>query len=244
METWRRAKELYPKATFTMQAVQNWVRECPMCQKMRETGVRPLPAQALSLKPPSYRKVVGLDHVTVTPPDIHGNTCVLMVVEHFSHFVQAYPAKDYSAESTARILFKHFCTFGVFDAIATDPGTAFMADIIAKMNEWLGVNHKVSLVERHESNGCEGSGKQFVRHLKTLVHDKRLLDHWSDDTVLPLINFSLCSFPTTETGGWTPFQLKYGTQDAEYFRLPDNMEPGAKCHAFIKKLDENLRIVR
>ena len=54
-----------------------------------------------------------------------------------------------------------------------------------------------------------------------LVLDERHYNNWSDDTVLPWINFMLASFPTPETGGYTPFQLKYGTLDAAHFRLPD-----------------------
>jgi hypothetical protein len=99
-------------------------------------------------------------------------------------------------------------------------------------------------VERHESNGCEGSGKQFIRHLKTLVSDERMLHKWSDDTMLSLINFEMARFPTKETGGLTPFKLKYGTQDAKYFQLPEPLEPGPRCHALLKKLDEELKTIR
>ena len=82
------------------------------------------------------------------------------------------------------------------------------------------LHEQVFMRHKHESNGCEGSNKQFLRHLRTLVNDERVIDRWSDDTVLPLINFVMADFPTSETGGLTPFQLKYGSQDAERFRLP------------------------
>ncbi len=243
-ETWRRAKQLYPLAHISIDAVRNYVKECPICQKTRDTGISGLKGSTLSLKPLTYRRVVGIDHVTVTPRDKAGNTCVILIVEHFAHFPQAYAVKDYSSESVARVLFKHYCTFGMFDMLASDPGSALMSEVVGYLNKWLGIEHKVSLIGRHESNGCEGSGKQFLRHLRTLVFDERLIDQWSDDTVLPLINFSMASFPTSETGGFTPFQLKYGTQDAEYFRLPDSLEPGEKAAEIIHRLDENLKVVR
>ena len=91
-----------------------------------------------------------------------------------------------------------------------------------------GIIHKVSLVGRHESNGVEGSIKQFLRHLRTFVFDERLVDRWSSVNVLPLINFALNNRSTPETGGYTPFQLKYGTQDAEYIKLPLELSPGHK----------------
>ena len=243
-ETWRRAKAMFPESSISVQAVRDWVRECPICQKLRRTGITGLPAVTLSLKPETYRSAVGIDHVSVTPADEYGNTCAILIVEHYSHFPQAYAAKDYTADTVARTLFKQFCTFGCFDVICSDPGSAFMAEVVLALNRWLGVRHKVSLVGRHESNGCEGSVKQFVRHLKGLVLDERLVNKWSDDTVLPLINFAMASFPTSETGGYTPFQLKYGTRDAQYFKLPAELTPGDRVPALIRALDENIQVVR
>ena len=121
-----------------------------------------------------------------------------------------------------------------------------MSDVVKQLNSWLRVYHKVSLVGRHESNGTEASNAQFLRHLKVLIMDERLYDSWSSDTVLPIINLHLASYPTAETGGFTPLQLKYGTEDARYFTLPDQLElePGVRAARLIKQLDENLQVVR
>ena len=174
------------------------------------------------------------------------NNCAIMVVEHFSHFPFVYAAKDYTAETVAKVLFKHYCHHGTFEQLASDPGSAFMSEVIRQLNRWLSIAHKVSLVGRHESNGTEGSNKQFLRHLRTLVMDERLEKSWSDDTVLPLINLHLASYPAEETGGYTPLQLKYGTEDAHYFSLPDQLElePGARATRLIKQLDDNLQLIR
>ena len=243
--TWKRAKAMFPDANVPIDQVREYVKQCKICQKTRRTGVTGLNAETLSLKPLTYRRTVGIDHVTVTPPDDEGRTCVILIVEHFSHFPQAYPAKDYSAEEVARVLFKHYCTFGVFDEIASDPGSSFMSDVMLQMNAWLGIRHKVSLilVGRHESNGCEASSREFLRHLKTLVLDERIVHKWSSDTVLPWVNFCMCSYPTSETGGFTPFQLKYGTEDASYFRFPQHPLPEDAAKV-LRDLDENLRVVR
>ena len=84
--TWRKAKELFPSAKILIESVRRYVRECKICQKMRNTGVKGLPEQYLTLKPSAYRAVVGVDHVTITPADKHGNCCAILVVEHHSHF--------------------------------------------------------------------------------------------------------------------------------------------------------------
>ena len=250
-ETWRRAKLKYPQANISIRAVSEFVRNCPMCQKTRDTGIKGLPATTLTLKQGSYRKTVGVDHLTVTPPDKDGNKCVLVVVEHLSHFAVAYAVKSYDAVTVAKTLFKHICTYGVFDQLASDPGSAFMADVVQQLNQWIGWHHKVSLVGRHQSNGCEGTGKQVLRHLKTLVLDERLHDSWGSDEVLPIINFHLASFPTSETGGISPFELKYGSADSPYFRLPPELAdhplgntPGFAPHPLLLQLNKNISTIR
>jgi hypothetical protein len=242
--TWKKARETYPTAHITMEAVREWVKNCPMCQKTRDVGIEGLRESILTLKPDTYRRRIGVDHVTVTPADEAGNTVIILLVEHWSHFPQAYAAKDYTAETVAATLFEHTCTFGLFDELASDPGSAFMSEVVGYLLKWLGINHKISLVGRHESNGCEASGREFLRHLRTLVLDERLKKKWSSNTVLPLINFYLCSYPTSETGGYTPFQLKYGTQDAAFFKLPSSLDRNAESIDFLRRLDKDLSIVR
>ena len=197
--TWARVKQRFPNAKISIEDVRTYVRECPLCQKMRNTGIGGLPAQTLSLKPDAYRRTVGIDHVTITPADKHGNCCAILIVEHFSHFPYVYPAKDYTAETVAKVLFKHYTTAGVFDQLASDPGSAFMSEVVGQLNNYFGVTHKVSLIGRHQSNGCEGTSKQLLRHLAMLVLDERHYDNWSDDTVLPWITFWLANLPTPET---------------------------------------------
>ena len=82
------------------------------------------------------------------------------------------------------------------------------------MTERDDINHALYARDIHNLEqlfpaGLCNSGKQFIRHLTTLVLDGRLYDRWSDDTVLPLINLHLASYPTEETGGYTPMQHHY-----------------------------------
>ena len=75
-------------------------------------------------------------------------------------------------------LFTFFCTFGMYDELWSDPGSDLMAEVVQKLSEWMGIKRVISLVDRHESNGVEGSNKQILRHLRTLVHDLRVPTRW------------------------------------------------------------------
>ena len=107
----------------------------------------------------------------------------------------------------------------------------------------MGIRHIVSLVDRHESNGVEGTNKQLLRHLKTLVHDERLVQRWSDPTVLCLVTFALNDAINSETGV-RPFDAKFGSLDGPYLALPDSALPSEVTHAWVKALDADLKHIR
>jgi hypothetical protein len=237
--TWERAISRYPEAQITMADVRQYIDDCPVCQITRNPSKQIIQPQTRTLKKGEYRRTIGVDHFTVAK-DRNENVCCIMITEHFSHFPYEYAAKSYDADTLARVLFKHYCTFGIFQEIAMDPGSANMSKVVTQLNSWLGVNPKVSLVARHESNGCEGSIREFLRHLKALVFDERAVERWSDEEYIALINFELSNYPTRETGKITPRQLKYGTEDAAFFKLPE-ASPPVRSAELLKQLDENLK---
>ena len=161
-----------------------------------------------------------MDHVSVTPHDEEGYVGLLLLVVLDTKFPQAYPVRDYSAPTVATILFRHYCTFGAYTSILSDPGSAFMANVVQQLNKWLGINPITSLVSRHKSNGTEHVNALFMGHLRRLVHDERLTHRWASDTVLPLINHALATFQNDELGGLSPIELKFGTHALEHFKLP------------------------
>ena len=149
----------------------------------------------------------------------------------------------------ARTLFLHIVNNGMFEKIASDPGSAFMSSAVKTLNTWLGLTHKVSLVGRHESNGCEGQIKIFVEQLQFTLADPRFAsfrDRWAHPVVIGVINWHMQNFPTHETGGYTPNELRFGTRDAAHFRLPDTkpLSHQAKLDLVVHDLNDLLTTVR
>jgi hypothetical protein len=46
-----------------------------------------------------HKRTIGMDHVTVTPADEDGFVGLLLLVELDTKFPQAYPVRDYTAET-------------------------------------------------------------------------------------------------------------------------------------------------
>jgi hypothetical protein len=233
----------FPGHGISLRVVQDLVNECPICQKDR-LPMKTIPYNEIRETLFHHPRSIGFDHVSVTPADEDGYIGLLLVVELDTKFPQAYPIRDYSAYTVATVLFKHYCTFGSYDSIYSDPGSAFTADILDHLNRWLGIPHRISLVGRHESNGTEHVNALFLGHLRRLVHDERFTNKWASDTVLPLINHAMMTMPNEEIGGVTPAELKYGSRDHARFQLPPPLSPGHSYGDLVIALDRNLAVVR
>jgi RNase H-like domain found in reverse transcriptase len=242
-KTWSLLNSEFPGHSISFAIVSDMVASCPTCQKIRLGMVLDIPPLVRHLKPPHMRSRIGVDTLTVTPRDKQGNYLIVVVVEHFSKFSTLYPAKDHSSNTMASCLFQHFCRFGLFDEIISDPGSDLTADVVIILNKWFGVSKLLSLVDRHESNGVEPTNKKILRHLRALIFDFRISQDWSDPSVLSLIEYFLNSAVHSETG-ISPLEAKFGSEDAEYYRLPQDLDPQATSSQLLLKLNDNLKTLR
>ena len=140
------------------------------------------------LKPEHNRSVVGYDTLEVSPRDKFGNLYLYVIVNHFTKFVNLYPKQDKNAISTTALsLFQYFCAKGICDVLMTDPGSDLKSEVIAHLIRYSGMDHRISLVDRHESNGVEGTNKQTLRHLRVLTQEENIKSEWSSPSILPII---------------------------------------------------------
>jgi hypothetical protein len=255
--TWSRMNETFPGHGFSFRVIREEVANCIVCQKTRIPLVDFLQPIVRCLKPSHRRAVVGADTLKITPGDAEGNEYFVVVVNHFTKYCAIYPVKTHDAKSTALALFKYICSFGLFDSLITDPGTEFANEVVASLTQYLGITHKFSLVDRHESNGVERTNRTILDFLSALFADSRL--DLRDPTVLPLVQYHLNSQLNSESG-CIPFHAHFGTADATYLQLPpipeDALSPKGKkkyrrhdAHAahlpeFINLLNTNLKLIQ
>ena len=206
----------------------------------------PLPPINRVLPHEHQRSTLGIDLLTVTP-ESDGHKYLVVIYNLFTKFVTLYPTRDKTAESLAQCLMRHFATYGLVDSLASDPGSDLTSQIIAHLNEYLGIRHTISLVDRHESNGVERINKEILRHLRTMLHDTRLLTKWSDPVTLSLVQLIINEQPNPSLGNLSPLAATFGTSDATYFKLPENHQTSSSATnycTFVQNLDQNLAEIR
>ena len=117
---------------------------------------------------------VGME-VTVAAKEKQVVKNVLVVVDHFTRYVQAFITKNHTAYTTARVLYNDFFSvFGFPQKLLSDQGTEFTGDMIAAMCKLLGIE-KIRTTPYHpQTNGsAERVHQTLQRAISKLNPEKR-----------------------------------------------------------------------
>ena len=242
--TYRLLNKHFPGHKIPIRMISDFIHTCPSCQKHRLRHV-PLPPANRVLYHPHQRSTIGIDLLTVTPESVDGFKYLIVVHNLFTKFVALYPTKDKTAVSLAQNLMRHFATYGLIDCIISDPGSDLTSEIIAHLNDYLGIRHTISLVDRHESNGVERINQEILRHFRIMIHDSRLIDNWTDPVTLSLVQLIINEQPHPALGNISPLVATFGSSDQTYFKLPEHSDSSSQQYqSFIQNLDAQLENIR
>ena len=232
----------FPGHQITFKTVQEYVKSCPTCQKVRLlTGPSHTP-MVRHLKVPHPRAAVGMDTITISPRDELGNLYCDSIVNHFTGLFFGRPKGKHDAESAAESLLQYISLYGLFDTIYTDPGSDYTSDIITHLRQYLGYAHRFSLVDRHESNGVEPSHKELLRHLIAICNDKRIRHRWSSPRVFPFVCYLINSHFSSERNSINHYTLTFESLNSPYFQLPAQLHAEG-AQRYIRQLNNNLQLV-
>ena len=244
--TWKRLNEWYPGNAVTLQTVKEFIRSCPICQKDRIKQAESLPPMYRTVKAAEHRHVIGVDHTKVSPRDNNGNGIITVIVNMFTGRTMLFPAANPTAEHTLRCLHKYISVNGMIDEIRTDAGVDFTSKAVDSLKKYLDIKHTIGIVGWHPSNGVERVIQEVKRHLRAMVLDENLYDVWSDELTLSTVELILNTTPLSERGGYTAFQLTYGSNDqtAQQVEMLNRVEGHGRWTQIVKRFDNILRKVR
>ncbi|MES9883973.1 MAG: DDE-type integrase/transposase/recombinase [Sedimenticola sp.] len=190
------------------QAVKLWIKQCSFCGGRKRPAKKPkAPLQEYYVGYPLDRVVT--DITGPFPMSEAGNRYILVIMDSFTKFVEAYAIPDQRAETVAnKIVFEFFARYGLALDLHSDQGKNYMSDLFRQMCCLLEINQTKSTTYRAMSNGMvERFNKTLLNMIVTYVNEEQT--NW--DVYLPLVT---AAYRGTEhaTTGYTPNQLMFGRE--------------------------------
>jgi transposase InsO family protein len=162
-----------------------YVKSCPACAARK--GMQKVPHPALRDFPlidrPGYSWI--FDHIGPLPETDQGNTHILLFVDEFSRYPEAYPVRGAKAADVARIFLTEICARHGCPRIArSDNSMSFKNELMAQIFRMTGTRQVFGAPRKPSSQGiCERLNQQLYNCISSYVNNKH--DNW--DLVLPFI---------------------------------------------------------
>ena len=209
--------KFFPGHQIPFSQVQAMCDSCSWCQKIKTIFNRSIedPVHHLATSPFPHRGFVGVDVLTM-PESRRGNKKILVCVAHDTKKVRLFPIPSEDQITVARCLFIFISQEGRYAGFATDPGSVFFAEAVTQLNRWLGLTHRVSLVDRHESNGVERTNRSILEHMKFMTQVDRAIDIWDEPEYIVNVERLLNTYSDYENG-ISPQELTTGSASLSYY---------------------------
>jgi transposase InsO family protein len=163
---------------------------------------------------------IAMDVVGPFPKSDNGNKYVLVVMDYFSKWPEAYPLPNQETRTIADAVVQNWISrYGVPMEVNTDQGRNFESVVFQELCQLLGINKTRTTPLHPQSDGMvERFNRTFEEYLAKVV-DKNQRD-W--DKHIPLFLMAYRS-AMHETTGTTPAKVIFGND----LRLPGDMRFGA-----------------
>ena len=174
---------------------------------------------------------VGME-VTVSTQEKPVVKNMLVIVDHFTRYVQAYVTRNQTARTTAWVLYnEYFSMFGFLQRLMSDQGTRFTSKVIAAMCSLLGIE-KIRTTPYHpQSNGSAERVHQMLWQMIGKL-DPEKCQKWPAHLGSVLIAYNATRSLVT---GYSLYYLMFGRRP----RLPiDLLFPTRREHNLTRTIDE------
>jgi len=218
-----------------------FVGSCGQCNRNKK--IRRTPRSLLSTFHAGYPlERVHIDLVGKLEKTPSGNQWILVAVDQFTKFVEAFPLADASAETIAETLVTRFFTWlGYPLYIHSDQGANFTGKVFSAVCKLVEVHKTQTTAYRPCSNG------QVERYNRTLIEQIRCLKDSRNmkwDQLCPFVTQNMRGTPNDRTG-ITPNMLMFGREVLGprdlLFGLP-TPEPQFPGSEYVRQLRDRMKV--
>ena len=225
------------------QNVADYVRSCNECQRAKKS-TQPNRAPLVNMPVTEPFSRLHMDILGPVTQTSEGYKYILLVVDSFSKWPEAFPLKTQDSKEIAKVLFSGiFCRYGAPHTIVTDRGQNFMSKLVTAVCEIFQVTRHFTSSYHPQTNAtCERMNSTIAQCIRTYINKDQ--DNWPD--LLSGVMMALRMSPSTQAADLSPYQILFGRE----MNLPfdtslipkDGMNQDAKEH--VNNLMKHLKTVR
>ena len=187
--------------------VQVFVNACDICARMKKDGKSPrAPLQSYTCGSPLDR--IHLDVLGPLPESKQGNKYILVIIDQFSKWVEAYALPHQGSALIAdRLVKKFIATFGIPLEIHTDQGSNFQSALLKEIYRLLGITRTRTTPYHPSSNGqVERFNRTLLQMIRCYLQNQ---NEWDEHLELLLAAYRSTPHPAT---GFTPNRIMLGRE--------------------------------
>lgn len=189
--------------------IKEYTRECQVCQTVkRNFNAKKAPLTPMPIESKFHRW--HMDILGPITPSEEGHKYILVVVESFSNWCEAFPLKSQEATEIAEVLFREiFSRYGAPRTLISDRGKNFMSKLVAALCAIFQVTrHHTSSYHPQMNSTVERVNPTLAQSLRAYIDDKQV--NWPKS--LPGILMAIRRAPCTESTLHSPFYLLFGCE--------------------------------
>ena len=191
------------------QDIQDYVLSCDICQKVKVDRRQPrLPMTNMPITDTfDSWHIDFLGPLPRTQENSYAH--ILLVIDRYPRWSEAFPMKDQDAKSVAKVLFNEiFARYGAPRVLISDRVTQFMSRLVSALCEMFdGTCHHCSSYHPKTNLACERINSTMAQTLHAYVDKDQ--KNWVD--FLPAAMMAFRSSPASGTG-LSPFHLLFGKE--------------------------------
>jgi len=212
--------------------IKQFVGNCGKCQLIHKGRDPSTPVQNMQVaKYPMQR--VSLDIVKMDSVSRTRNTNLLVVIDCFSRYVEAYPLATEDAVSVAKKFLREFiCRYGVPTEILTDRGANFMGTIFQYICRELRIRKLNTAAYRPQGNAInERVHRTMYNYLRAMVN--REGTNWEQRLPYALFIYRITFHKSL---GMSPYQALFGSHPVQIGILEPNASTPDKIKQEIRHI--------